>query len=257
MRLKYVRTAWIMTARELLRSRITVILIFLIPTLFYSLIVLTTTNRRIPFKLPAVSEETVVEVSMRHESLVFMGLAAVGFIVSFLSMNLVQKHTEANRRLILCGYGPAELVASKLAVFLCVTVLISFFVAGMLPLFFRPERFPQVVLGFALGGFVYGCYGLLVGALCRRELEGILLIVLLANIDVGWLQNPTFYMDAQNTEIIRYLPAYFPSQTSMVAAFSKHSVRTPFAGSLLYGSVFLAAALLIFWRKMRVRKQRA
>ena len=52
-----------MTARELLRSRITVILIFLIPTLFYSLIVLTTTNRRIPFKLPAVSEETVVELA--------------------------------------------------------------------------------------------------------------------------------------------------------------------------------------------------
>jgi hypothetical protein len=169
-------------------------------------------------------------------------------------MNLVQKHTETNRRLILCGYKTAELIVSKLTVLLCVTVLISFFVAGMLLLFFRPDRFLHVVLGFALGGFVYGCYGLLVGTFCKGEMEGILFIVLLANIDVGWLQNPTFYTDAQNTQIIRYLPAYFPSQTSMVAAFSKHSIRASFVGSLLYGSAFLGVSLLIFWRKMRIHK---
>lgn len=242
-----------MTAKELVRSRITIILIFLIPALFYTLVALTTTNRAIPFKLPSVSENTVVEVSMRHESLVFIGLAAVGFIVSFLAMILVQRHINTNRRLILCGYRTGELVVSKLAVFLSVTLLISIFVAGMLPLFFQPRRFLLLVLSFALGGFVYGCYGLLIGALCRRELEGILFIVLLANIDVGWLQNPTFYSDAQNTAIIRYLPAYFPSQTSMVTAFSDHSVRGPIAGSIFYGSGFLIAALLIFWQKMRIR----
>jgi ABC-2 type transport system permease protein len=254
MRLRYVKTAWTMSIKELLRSRITIILIFLIPTLFYTLIALTTTNRLIFFKLPSVSAETSVQVSMRHESLVFMGLAAVGFIISFLSMNLIQKHTETNRRLILCGYRPSELILAKLTVLLCVTTLIAFFVAGMLPLFFWPDRFLQVVLGFALGGFVYGCYGLLVGALCRGEMEGILFIVLLANIDVGWLQNPTFYSEAQNTEIIRYLPAYFPSQTSVVAAFSKHSIRKPFVGGLLYGTALLVVSVLIFWRKMRIHK---
>ncbi|MBA3766076.1 MAG: ABC transporter permease [Acidobacteria bacterium] len=256
MRLRYIKTGWAMTIRELLRSRIVIILIFLIPTLFYALIALTTPRRIIPFKLASVSGEPVVEVSMRDESLVFIGLAAVGFIVSFLAMSLIQKQTEAHRRLILCGYRPMELVVSKLAVLLCVIVLISLFVAAMLPLFFRPDRFALVFLGFALGGFVYGCYGLLVGALCKRELEGILFIVLLSNIDVGWLQNPTFYADAQNTAIIRYLPAYFPSQMSMVAAFTKHSITNSLIGSLLYGSAFLIVSVLIFWWKMRIGKQR-
>jgi hypothetical protein len=191
---------------------------------------------------------------MRHESLVFMGLAAVGFIVSFLAMNLLQKETGAHRRLILCGYRPSELLAAKLSVLLFVIILISLFVALMLPLFFRPQRFLLTMMAFALGGFVYGCYGLLVGALCRRELEGILLIVLLANIDVGWLQNPTFYTDAQNTAIIRYLPAHFPSQASMIAAFTDHAWHMPLLCSLLYGSALLCIAVSIFWWKMRVFK---
>ena len=245
-----------MTMRELLRSRMAIILIFLIPTLFYILITLTTPHRIIPFKLPSVSGEPVIEVSMRYESLVFIGLASVSFIVSFLAMNLVQKQTEVNRRLILCGYWPMELIISKLAVLLCVIVLISFFVAAMLSLFFRPERFWLVVMAFSLGGFVYGCYGLLIGALCKRELEGMLFIILLTQIDVGWLQNPTFYADAQHTSIIHYLPAFFPSQMSMVTAFTTHSIMNSLIGSLLYGSAFMIISILIFWWKMGTRKQR-
>lgn len=41
---------------------------------------------------------------------------------------------------------------------------------------------------------MYSCYGLMVGAISLHELEGIFLIVLLANIDVGWLQNPSYYI---------------------------------------------------------------
>ena len=79
-------------------------------------------------------------------------------------------------------------------------------------------------------------------------------IVLLANIDAGWLQNPIYYADAQNTEIIRALPAYFPSQISMVAAFSDHSVTVPIAASVGYGLGLLFLALIVHrWRMPRVR----
>ncbi len=107
-----------------------------------------------------------------------------------------------------------------------------------------------LVLGFILIGYVYGCYGLLVGAVFRSELEGILLIVLLTNIDVGWLQNPIFYSEAQNKAIIRWLPAFFPSQSSMISAFTDHSIWKSVLLSICYGSIFLIAALLVFWRKI-------
>jgi hypothetical protein len=254
MRLNYVKTGWRMTARELLRNRIAVILIFLIPSLFYAIIVLTTTERLIPFKLGSVSEETFFEVREREEALIFIGLAAVGLIASFLGMNLVQKHVESDRRLVLCGYRPSDLIVSKLAVLLCVVILIGWYVTSMLLIFFHPRHLVQVILGFILGGYVYGCYGLLVGALCKRELEGILFVVLLANIDAGWLQNPIYYAEAQSKAIIRHLPAYFPSQTSMVAAFTDHSILNPLVGGILYGTILLFAALFIYWRRMRVLK---
>jgi hypothetical protein len=253
-RLSHLATGWLMTARELLRSRIVLILLFLIPALFYAIVALTTTGRVITFKLASISEDTFVEVSERSESLIFIGTAAVGLLASFLALSLVQKHAAVNRRLILCGYRPAELIVSKLGVLFCVIVLIGAYVAAMLPIFFRPERITLVALGFALGGYVYGCYGLLVGSIFRRELEGILFIVLLANIDAGWLQNPVFYAGAQNRGIVRSLPAYFPSQASMIAAFTQHSFVKPLIGSLIYGTVLLLVAMTIYFWRMRTRK---
>jgi hypothetical protein len=253
-RLKYIAAAWRMSVRELLRSRIAVILFLIIPTLFYAVILLTTTHKEIVFRLASVSEEMFIRVSQRREALVFIGLAAVGLLTSFLALNLTQKHAAANRRLILCGYTASELLSSKFLTLAGLIVGIGVYISILLLLFFQPRRLPLVLLGFMLAGFVYGCYGLMVGAIFRRELEGILLIVLLANIDIGWLQNPIYYADAQNTFIIRHLPAYFPSQVSMTAAFSDHSILAPLGGSLVYGGLLLLAAGLIFGWKMRIRK---
>jgi hypothetical protein len=81
-----------MSVRELLRSRIAVILFLIIPTLFYAVILLTTTHKEIVFRLASVSEEMFIRVSQRQEALVFIGLAAVGLLTSFLALNLTQKH---------------------------------------------------------------------------------------------------------------------------------------------------------------------
>lgn len=254
MRLRYIGTGWRMSGRELLRSRIAVILLFLIPTVFYAVILLTTTHKTIIFKLASVSQQALIRVSQRHEALIFIGLAAVGLLTSFFALNLTQKHAAANRRLLLCGFKTTELILSKFAVLVCLIVVIGSYIALLLLLFFRPDRLALVILGFMLAGYVYGCYGLFVGAVFKRELEGILFIVLLANIDAGWLQNPIYYADAQNKAIIRHLPAYFPSQLSMASAFTEHSVVPSLLGGLSYGSILLLAAMAIFWQRMRIRK---
>ena len=254
MRLRYITAAWRMSVRELLRSRIALILFLVIPALFFAVILLTTTHKEIGFKLASVSEDAFIRVSQRREALVFIGLAAVGLLTSFLALNLTQKHAAANRRLVLCGYTTSELLAAKFLTLAGLIVGIGVYLSSLLLLFFRPGRLLLVFLGFILAGFVYGSYGLMVGALFRRELEGILFIVLLANIDIGWLQNPIYYADAQNKFIIRHLPAYFPSQVSMTAAFSGHSVLAPLWAGLVYGSLLLLAAVLVFGWKMRIRK---
>jgi hypothetical protein len=247
-------TALTLTAQELARNRVAVLMLFIIPTLFYTLVAVTTRTAKIAFRLASVPGSPFVQVSERSSSLIFIGTAAVGLLTAFLALGLIQKNIESNRRLVLCGYRPVELIAAKFAVLLVVTAIIGAFVAELLPLFFAPERLVLVISGFALAGFVYGCYGLLVGAVFRRELEGVLFVSLLANIDAGWLQNPVYYAGAQNQVIIRLLPAYYPSQLSMTAAFTHHGVGRAVAGSLLYGGTFLAAALVVHFLRMRVRR---
>ena len=252
MRIKYLNASISMTVKELLRNRMAVILFFIIPTLFYLLIVLTTTGRLISFKLSAISESTFIQVSEHNESLIFIGMASVCLITSFISLNLLQKNWEVNRRLMLCGYKPAEIIFSKLIVLVTLTLLIAVYVGLLILLFFIPKNITATIAGYLSGGFVYGCYGLLIGSIFKRDLEGILFIVLLVNIDPGWLQNPVYYTGAQNAVIIKNLPAYFPSQVSMISAFSNFSIFNPIIGSLVYGLIFLTAALIIFNVRMKI-----
>jgi len=252
MRLSYIKTDSLMTMRAMMRNRFALVVLLTIPALFFTLVWLTTGDHPVIFRLASVSDETAIEVGARDESLVFVGVAVVGLLSSFLAMNLVQKNTEENRRLILCGFHPAELVVAKLLGMIVVVAAISLYVGLMLSLFFRPLHFVSLVIGLALSGFVHACYGLLVGTVMRRELEGVLLIVLLVNIDAGWLQNPLYYAEAHNKALIRYLPAYFPSQASIASAFTDHSTADARIGSLVYGGALLSGALAIYFYRMKV-----
>jgi hypothetical protein len=237
---------------QLSRKHITLVLLVVIPSVFLGVVDLTTTDRKVPFKLATVSEQTFVEVSERHESLVFIGVAAVGFLASFLGLNLVQKNAAVYRRLLLCGYRSWEIFLALACVLFVVVVLLALYVGLAFTLFFDARDFGGVLAGLFAAGLVYGSYGILSGVLIRGELEGILLIVLLANIDAGWLQNPLFYEGAQNKVFIRYLPAWFPSQTTFMAAFTDHNYTGSLGYSLVYGFGLLAAGIVFYMYKMRL-----
>ena len=250
-------TAFVLTGMTLLRNRVALTLFVVLPVLFYLLIVNTTTDAPVAFTLAAVSADTMIEVSRREEALVFMGLAAVGFISAFLGFYLISRQTEVSRRLLLCGYRSWQVVATRLAVLGCAIVAVSLFCGALLLGFFVPRHIGHVVLGFVLVGTVYGCYGLLAGSIFRRELEGVLSIVLLTNIDVAWLQNPIFYTESKNKFVIQWLPAHLPSQVSMIGAFTDHSIRFPVAASIVYGAALLLLAVVVFWWRMRILDDRA
>jgi ABC-2 type transport system permease protein len=254
MRSSRTRVAFSLYARDLLRRRIVLLLMLLVPAVFYSIMFVIATTKPITFQLAAIEEEDYLQVPQRHEALVFIGLAAIGVLTSFLGMNLSQRDVEVHRRLVVCGYRPAEIAAARLGVLACVVALMSAFVASFLGAFFSPQNPWLVYAGFALCGWVYGSYGLLVGALFRQELEGILFVVLLANIDIGWLQNPIYYLHAQHQLVIRSLPGFWPSQVAMAAAFSEHTaleVLPTALKSAAYGAALIALAIAVYARRAR------
>ena len=243
-----------MILRMLIRQRIVLVLLVVIPAVFLTIVEFTTSERTLPFLLASLDEEIFIEISEKGISFIFFAIASAGFLVSFLALNLIQKNKEVNRRLVICGYHPIELLISTLLSLLLMIALIAFYVGLLTNFFFPIDHLPMFLFGLVLIGFVYGCYGLTVGSLIKGELEGILLIVLLVNIDAGWLQNPLFYAEAQNQGFIQNLPAYFPSQTSIIAAFTDYSAMNAVLKSLLYGSVLLALSMIIFFNKMRIKK---
>lgn len=247
-------TSLFMILRMLVRRRIVLILFVVIPAIFLFTVAFTTSDRMLPFLLASLEEDAFIEVSEKEISLLFFAVASTGFLLSFLALNLIQKNSEINRRLVICGFHPLELLVSNLLSLFLMIFLIATYVGFLTSAFFSIVHLWQMIYGLVLTGFVYSSYGLAVGSLIKGELEGILLIVLLANIDAGWLQNPLFYAEAQNQVIIRYLPAYFPSQTTIIAAFTDYSAINASLNSLLYGLGILAIAMLIFFTKMRIKK---
>jgi len=253
MKINRIYTSLSMILKMLLRRKIVLILILLIPTVFLSIVEFTSAERVIPFQLASVGEQVFINMPEKSISFIFFSVASAGFLVSFLALNLIQKNHKANKRLILCGYHPLELLSSILLVLIVTILLIAIYI-GILTIAFTHVDHPvSFTLSLALIGFVYGSYGMAVGSLVKGELEAILLVVLLVNIDVGWLQNPIFYAGAQNQVIIEFLPAYFPSQASMVKAFTNYSAISASLYALSYGMIFLIISMLVFFFKMRTK----
>lgn len=239
---------------SLLRRKIVLILLLVIPAVFLIVVKLTSSERELPFRLASLSQETIISISERGVNFVFFSVASVGFLISFLALNLIQRNKDTSRRLIICGYSPQEMLISKMVALLFFIVAVSLYVGGLSHMLHKMNHFGPYVLSLTLIGLVYGCYGLLIGSFIKGELEGILMIVLLVNIDVGWLQNPFFYEAAQNQFLIRYLPAYYPSQTSIISAFTDHSMGTPVLYSIVYGGAFLLLSLIIYFLTMKVSR---
>ena len=248
-----IKTTMSMTFRMLLRQKIVLILIFTIPLVFLSVVQLTSSENLLPISMETLQGQNVLLFEEVRISLVYMAVASNAFLVAFLSLYLVQQNHKANKRLILCGYHPIELMLSILFALIFIIISIAVYVGILTFLFDSFRQFHEFVIGLALVGFVYGCYGLLIGSFVKRELEGILMVVLLVNIDVGWLQNPVFYAQSTNQEFIRFLPGYYPSQSTVIQAFTDFSTVNVNLNAFLYGISLLICALLLFLYKMRLR----
>ena len=251
MRLKYIKTATIFLWKDLMRNRLIAVMLVVIPTIFYFVVWFTTSEKTITIRIASVQIKPYLKVVQQDLGLVFIGLVTTGLIAAFITMNLMQRNLMSKKRLILAGYKTYELVISKSLIAFLIVILVAIYISLMGLLLLKPLNFAGMSLGYILCGFVYGSYGMLIGALVKRELEGILFVVLLSNIDVAWLQNPIYYAQAQEKAIIEWLPAFFPSQVSITSAFTEHPVGHAVIGSLLYGFIFLILAMIIFRHRIK------
>jgi ABC-2 type transport system permease protein len=246
MRIDRITYAFLLIFKENFRRRITILLLLLIPATFYIIAIYTSSEISMLIKIASAPGEPVILVKPKDLGLIYIGLAATGFLVSFMALNIMQRNAPARKRLILCGYKTIELLTAKFLLVISIVIVLGIYIAVMGLFLIEPKHLSGVIAGYVLCGYVYGSYGLLIGAILKKELEGILFIVLLANIDIGWLQNPIFYAASQNKFIIKLLPGFNPSQVSVISAFTDFSINLPIMYSLIYGTIFLVLSMIIF-----------
>lgn len=237
---------------DLIRRRLTLVLLFVVPALFDAVVLATSAKRDVPVVLAALRPaDTERLLDERGLTLVFMGTAAVCFLTCFLAFHLVHKRRAADARLVLAGYRAHELLASKLLVLAVIVLAMSVYETLILRPFLEPRHLPGFVVGLFLAGLVYACVGLFVGAVAGHELEGIFVIVLLTNVDVGWLQNPVYYATSERRGLIEMLPGHSPAQLAIASAFTDETATGAIGRSLAYAGATLVVVLAVFTLRIR------
>ncbi len=267
-----IRVAAALLFRDVFRRPFSLVLIFVVPALFDTVVLLTTTPRTTRVTIAALRDELaelndppggafldlgvidsgVRTLDQRQLSLVFLGHAAVCFLACFLAFNLVSRRRDVDRRLILAGYRTEEVVLAKLAVLGTIVLLLVCWQTVLLRPWLAPRQPALLALGLLLGGLSYGALGLLIGSLVRQELEGIFLIVLFTNVDPGWLQNPIYFAQSQRPGLIASLPAFASTQLAVLGAFfGEHPAELLLRGALSTGALLLLA-LVVFGLRIRL-----
>jgi len=262
-----------MTLRRLLRNRAAVALLLLVPVTFQGVMLQVAPRRSVEVELASVPEAemlmppvrllpvpvppgerrgAVVEAPARSIELVNVSLAAVGVLAAFLGLTLVQRDAGSSQRLVLCGMRAPHLLAANVVALLLMVLVMSGFSAALLLREVNAVRPAVVVLGLVLVGWVYGCYGLLVGATFRTGLAGMLCVFLLSNLDVIWLQNPLNYSEATTRWLIRALPGYGPVQVGLLGAFDEFDWTHQAIRAGGFGALFLLATAAVFGWRTRV-----
>jgi len=253
-RLACVALAAAMLLRDMLRRRLTLVLLFVVPTLFDLVVLATTTKREVSVVLSVLPTDRATRVlDDRGLTLVFMGTAAVCFLTCFLAFHLVGKCRDVDARLVLAGFRPHELLLAKLALLLLVVATLGLYETAILRPLLDPATTGGLFAGLFCGGLVYGSLGFLVGTITVHELEGVFVIVLLTNVDVGWLQNPVYYATSPRRALIEALPGHYPAQLAIVSTLTNDTAWSAIAKSSAYAFALLLAALVVFALRNRPR----
>ncbi len=236
---------------ELLRNRLGLILLFIIPALFLIAADLTAGNIIIPVKIGSGGIQTTLFLSQKKISTVFMSSAVAGFLTGFYTSYIFHNTKEYYRNAVACGLPAALYLVSVFFFFMFLNFIISLFISALILVLMNPLQSLNLLLSYLLLGLIYGLFGCIAGALSKDFLIALLPVVLLVNFDAGWLQNPVFYTYAQKSEFIKWLPAYHPCQLLFFSVFTTGYNAGSLLSGFIYGSGFFLLLLAIELIKLR------
>jgi hypothetical protein len=182
-----------------------------------------------------------------------MALIYVAIMAGITGFYVISSAVRTDRRLILAGCTPLELVTARCMVLLVLDVGIMALQMAIMSFFFTPIQVLPYALSLFWAAMVYGLYGGLFATLIRNELGGLLAVVFFANFDVGYFQLPG-YSNFIDEWWLQILPGYFPVQLAIDAGFTAiPDLLLPSFWTIPHSVIVVGAMLGTYSRVTQVR----
>ena len=235
-----------MQAREYRERWLLLFIVLALPVVFFAASYYSspTGGRLIPQSVPERTGAVEVYLEPRETWSMGIGILGVAWGVATLAFFSVMGNLQRDRRLILSGYRPWQILLARLGILAGASVPLA--VAGMIPYtLVASSLHPELVwLANFMAGLVAAGFGLLVGTLLPRPTEGMLIVILVTGIGL-----------ALSGDAAKYFFLYAPIQLLIVGRLATDPWPFPFVGqSLAAATAFLIPALFLWWRRTRIAR---
>lgn len=212
-----------LSLRELLRNRVGLVLLFLIPGVFLGIVRVTAGQLPVPIEVYFWNDVLKLTPPQLDVSLVFVSASVAGFLSAYFALTLFQQDFDYWRHGVFMGLRPLTLLLGRFGFFILLATSLAFGTTMVLAQWVALRQAMTAFTGYLLISIIYGTAGAIAGSLTRDFLVAVLASALLADIDAAWLQNPVYYTAAERMDLIRWLPAYYPTQLVFSAAFDNRT----------------------------------
>ena len=178
-------------AREYRRNRVLLALLVAVPSVFIVMAVNVTLDVPGPIALTEGGQHFTALLSERRMHAATMVPVTSAFLAGLTGLFIVTGSADGDRRLVLAGYRPREVLIGRLGIIGAATVLTTFVAVAVSGAMYPPRQWVVFAGANLLIAVTYAMIGVLLGPLVSR-LGGLYLILLLAFIDVGLAQSVMF-----------------------------------------------------------------
>ncbi len=205
------------------------------------------TGDQVPFEVPTRSGSITVFLESRETWPMTIGIMGVTWGVSTVAFFGVVGNLRKDRRLLLCGYHAWQILLARLGLLVAMSAPLA--LVGTLPYTeISSSLHPELVwLACFMAGFVAAGFGLLIGILLPRPMEGLLMVILGTGVGMSL-----------GGDAAKYFFLYPAMQLLTIGRLSPDPWPYPYiAQSLLVAVAFVALALVIWWRRTRLPRRAA
>lgn len=238
--------------REQVRRPLLLVLLVVVPFFFITKAISATQRLPRVIGLPAGAQ---VLTNMRDIHGAVMAAITVSFLAGLVGVFVMQSVRQADRRLVVAGFRPVEVLVPRLLVLSAATAFVLAVSLAVTALSFAPNGWLAFSIGNLLAGFIYAMLGALAGAVLS-PLGATYLMLFGAMLDLGIVQNPMFGTGVPPAWGA-LLPGYGPGRIIIGAAFSDRFAWSELALSLGWALALAVVVLIVLGRLVAVAGHRS